>query len=189
MILATNNKNKIEEIKNIFLDNKIYSLKEKNIICDIQEDGKTFEENAKKKAIEIYKIAQEPTIADDSGLCIDALNGFPGIKTNRFLGNNSTDEEKNIELLKLMKDKSDRNCSFVCVMVYYDGKEYIIGKGELRGKIVEIPRGKNGFGFDEIFELDNGKTLAELTEKEKNTISARYLAIIDLKNKIKEIRR
>mgnify|MGYP002868775505 CR=1 FL=1 len=90
MILASNNKGKLEEIRKILDDYKIYSLKEKNIDVDVIEDQDTFFGNAKKKAMEIYDIAQEPTIADDSGLCIDCLNGFPGVMTHRFLGENAT---------------------------------------------------------------------------------------------------
>ena len=94
MILATNNKGKLKEIKEILNEYAIYSLSEKDISIDVEEDKDTFVENAMKKAFEIYEIAHEEVIADDSGLCITALNGFPGVMTHRFLGEDATDEER-----------------------------------------------------------------------------------------------
>ena len=179
MILATNNKGKLEEIRKILNDYKIYSLKDKNINIDVKEDKDTFLENAKKKAEEIYKIAKEETIADDSGLCINCLNGFPGVMTHRFLGENATDRMRNEYLIN-----EDRSAQVVCVLVYYDGEKKIVGEGILNGFISKECRGTNGFGFDEIFELPNGLTLAELTSDEKNNISARAMAAKDLKAKM-----
>lgn len=185
MILATNNKGKLMEIKKILKEYEIYSLKEKNIDIDVVEDENTFYGNALKKAKEIYEISGEPVIADDSGLCITALNDFPGVFTHRFLGDNATDEERNYDLIKRVNNVSDRSAKVVCNLVYYDGNDILVGEGILEGKIATEPRGQNGFGFDPIFELENGKTLAELTEEEKNMLSARYLAAVDLSNKIK----
>jgi len=184
MILATNNKGKLRENKEIFSDYEIYSLKEKGIFIEVDEDQLDFEGNAKKKAKEIYEIAKEEVIADDSGLCITALNDFPGVLTHRYIGENATDEERNTDLIKRLEDKEDRSAKIVCVMAYYDGKEFLIGKGILNGKITTTPRGENGFGFDPIFEINNGKTLAEIPLEEKNTLSARYFAALDLKQKI-----
>ena len=184
MIVASNNKGKIEEIKNILNDYDIYSLKEKNIIIDVEEDCDTFIGNAKKKAIEVYNIAKEEVISDDSGLCINCLNGFPGVMTHRFLGDNATDLERNECLINEVNKYDDRSAKVVCNIVYYDGENIVVGEGILEGKIVNTPRGKNGFGFDPIFELPNGKTLAELTQDEKNLISARRLALNDLKEKL-----
>ena len=99
MVVATNNKGKLKEIKKIFNDYEIYSLKDKNIICDIDEDGNTFLENAKKKAKYIYELIHEEVIADDSGLCINCLDGFPGVNTHRFLGDNATDLDRNEYLI------------------------------------------------------------------------------------------
>lgn len=104
MIVATNNKGKLEEIKSILEGYEIFSLKDKNIDIEIEEDQDSFLENAKKKAIEIYNITHEEVIADDSGLCINALDGFPGVKTHRFLGDNATDKEKNEYLINEVKD-------------------------------------------------------------------------------------
>lgn len=184
MILATNNKGKLQEIKEIFNDYEIYSLKEKNIDIDVEEDADSFYKNALKKAKAIYELTKEAVIADDSGLSINVLNGFPGVMTHRFLGENATDEERNNELIKRVGNSSDRSAQVVCVLVYYDGKKEIVGKGILEGTIASSPRGENGFGFDPIFELPNGKTLAELTPDEKNKLSARYLAAINLKEQL-----
>lgn len=187
MIAATNNLGKLKEIKEMFKEHRIYSLKEVGINIDVVEDGKTFLENAKKKAIEIYNIAQtsEEVIADDSGLCIKALKGFPGVKTHRFLGENATDKMRNEYLINQVNQYDDRSAQFICTLVYYDGVNFVVGEGILDGFISKECRGDNGFGFDEIFELPNGLTLAELSVEEKNSISARSLALKDLKRKLK----
>ena len=186
MIVATNNLDKLKEIREIFKEFKVYSLKEKGIDIDVLEDGKTFLENAKKKAIEVYKLAKsnEGVIADDSGLCIKALNGFPGVETHRFLGEAATDRERNEYLINEVNKYDDRSAQFICNLVYYDGTNVIVGEGVLDGFISNECRGENGFGFDEIFELSDGLTLAELSSEEKNSISARSLALNDLKKKL-----
>ena len=184
MILATNNRGKLKEIKEIFKEYEICSLKEKNIEVDVEENEDTFFGNAFKKAKEIYEITKEPVIADDSGLCITALNGFPGVLTHRFLGDNATDEDRNNDLIHRLNNMNDRSAKVICNLVYYDGERTLVGEGILCGKISKKIRGENGFGFDSIFELDDGRTLAELTSDEKNKISARYLAAIDLLDKL-----
>ena len=114
MIIATNNKGKIKEIKEIFNEYEIYSLNDKNINIDVVEDEDTFYGNALKKAKEIYKISKEEVIADDSGICINALNDFPGVLTHRFLGENATDEERDKELIRRVNNLSDRSAKVVC---------------------------------------------------------------------------
>lgn len=189
MILATNNKGKLKEIRKILSDYKIYSLKDKNIDIDVEEDKDSFLGNAEKKAIEIYEISHEETIADDSGLCINCLNGFPGVMTHRFLGEDATDRMRNEYLINEVNKYDDRSAQVICNLVYYDGINEIIGKGILNGFISKECRGSNGFGFDEIFEISNGYTLAELSDDEKNIISARYLALMDLKKKLKNAKK
>ena len=186
MILATNNKGKLEEIRKILTDYKIYSLKDKNINVDVEEDKDSFLGNAMKKAKEIYEISHEETIADDSGLCINCLDGFPGVMTHRFLGDDATDRMRNEYLINEVNKYEDRSAQVVCNLVYYDGEKEIVGEGILKGFISKECRGNNGFGFDEIFELPNGLTLAELSSDEKNSVSARALAINDLKKKLKK---
>ena len=186
MIAATNNLDKLKEIREILKKYRIYSLKEKGIDIDVLEDGNTFLENAKKKAIEVYKYSNsnEGVIADDSGLCIKALNGFPGVETHRFLGEDATDRERNEYLINEVNKYDDRSAQFICNLVYYDGTNVIVGEGVLDGFISNECRGENGFGFDEIFELSNGLTLAELSSEQKNNKSARSLALNDLKKKL-----
>lgn len=189
MILATNNKGKLAEIREILNEYNIKSLEEVNINIDVEEDQDSFYGNALKKAKEIYEIAKETTIADDSGLCIDYFNDWPGVYTARFLGENTTVDERNNHILEKMQNLKgeDRKAHIVCNLVYYDGKNVILGEGILYGKISNFRCGTNSFGFDDIFELDSGKILAELPKKEKNTLSARYLATLDLKEKIKKL--
>lgn len=185
IIIATNNEGKLKEIKEILKGYSIKSLKEIGCKIDVIEDCDSFEGNAKKKAKEISEFLNKPCLADDSGLCIDYLDGWPGIYTGRIIG-------KNKENLGLILEKLEgipaekRTARAVCYMAYYHNGEYIIRKGELVGKITFERRGENGFGFDELFELENGRTLAELSSEEKNKISARYLALIDLIEKIKK---
>lgn len=188
MIIATNNKGKLKEIKSIMNEYEIHSLDERNIDIDVIEDQDTFLENARKKALEVYEVAKEETIADDSGLCIEALDGFPGIMTHRFLGDLATDEMRNEYLINELNKYSNRSAQVVCNLVYYNGSDYVVGEGAINGSIAKECRGTNGFGFDEIFELPNGLTLAELDSEEKNKVSARSLAALDLKKKLKKLR-
>lgn len=115
---------------------------------------------------------------------VDALGGFPGVLTHRFLGEGANDEDRNAEIIRRIAGK-DRTARFICELVYYDGKNIISGHGELVGEIAKKPHGKNGFGFDSIFELEDGRTLAELTPVEKDNLSARRLAAIDLRQKLR----
>ena len=142
--------------------------------------------NAKKKAMVIFDLTHEETIADDSGLCIKALNDFPGVMTHRFLGDAATDEMRNEYLINEVNKYDDRSASVVCILVYYDGSDFVVGKGVLKGTIAKERRGNNGFGFDEIFELPNGLTLAQLTPEEKNEISAQSLAEKSLKKQLQK---
>lgn len=187
MIVATNNKGKIEEIKKILCDYEIYSLNDKGIDIDVVEDQDSFLGNATKKAMEVYNVLHEATLADDSGLCIDSLDGFPGVNTHRFLGEDASDEMRNEYLINEVNKYDNRSAEVICNIVYYDGENTIVGEGVLRGYISKQRRGSNGFGFDEIFELENGLTLAELSPEEKNKVSARALALSDLKNKLKKL--
>lgn len=187
IILATNNKGKISELKEILKDREVISLREARIDIEVEEDKDTFEGNALKKASEIAKITGKTCIADDSGLCIDILDGFPGVKTARFLGNDATQEERNNYILEKMQgiEKEKRKAKVITCIAMVDkfGKEntYI---GILEGYISTEKRGNNGFGFDEIFELENGYTLAELETEEKNKISSRNKALNMLKEEL-----
>ena len=187
MIFATNNEGKLRELKEIFGDKNIISLKEIGVNIDVVEDQNSFYGNARKKAIEVFNLVKVPVIADDSGLCINALNDFPGVMTHRFLGTNKTDKEINDALIKACSNLKDRSAKVVCCLVYYDGVNEVVETGEINGNITLEARGINGFGFDPIFELDDGKTLAELDSDTKNICSARYLAAKKLKKSLNKL--
>lgn len=187
MIFATNNEGKLRELKEIFGDKNIISLKEIGVNIDVVEDQNSFYGNARKKAIEVFNLVKVPVIADDSGLCINALNDFPGVMTNRFLGTNKTDKEINDALIKACSNLKDRSAKVVCCLVYYDGVNEVVETGEINGNITLEARGINGFGFDSIFELDDGRTLAELDSDTKNICSARYLAAKKLKKSLNKL--
>ncbi len=186
IVVATNNIGKLKEIREILKGYQLLSLKDVNCKVEIEEDKDTFEGNSLKKAQEISQLLQMPCIADDSGLCIETYNGWPGVHTARFLGENATAKERNTYILEKMKglSRDQRKASVKCCITYYENGNYIVGKGEIQGRIVETPRGNNGFGFDEIFELEDGRTYAELSTEEKNKISHRRLALQDLLTKL-----
>ena len=186
ILVATNNQGKLAEIKQILKEYELISLKDIGVSIEVEENQPTFEGNSKKKAKEISIKTNMPCIADDTGLCIETFEGWPGIYTDRFLGKDATQEQKNQAILDKMKnlEGNKRNAKFECVVTYYEKGKFIVGKGEVKGKIAKFPRGNNGFGLDPIFELENGKTYAELTEKEKNEISHRKKALENLKEKM-----
>lgn len=183
IIVATNNLGKIKEIKEILKDVTLLTMKEVGIMIEIEENELTFEKNALKKAKEIARLTQKTCIADDSGLMVDELDGFPGVKTKRFLEEEATDEERNNYLLEKLKGlpKQRRKAKVVTCIALANEQEEIVLKGEVQGWIATEKRGDNGFGFDEIVELENGKTLAELLPEEKNEISSRRLALEKLR--------
>ena len=183
LVAASNNNGKIKEIKEIFTDYDILSISEmekklgKKII--VTENQMTFSENAREKVNCLYQeIGDDYTcIGDDSGISIDALDGFPGVHTARWV--NADDHMKNLELLKRLENvpKNKRQCHYTTVIAI-KGKEIDkIFEYTLDGIISLNVRGNNGFGFDEIFELPNGKTLAEITMKEKLELSPRRKAL------------
>ncbi len=187
MIFATNNQNKIKELQNIFQNQKIQSLKDAHINIDIEETGKSFYENALIKAKTVYEITNIPTIADDSGLIFEELIDWPGIYTNRI--ENEAKEERltrNEYLLKKGKELHNKSIKAICNLVYYDGKQIISSEGVLEGTITEKEYPGNGFGFDSIFRLLDGRVLSALTLEEKNKISHRYQASLKLKEKLKK---
>ncbi len=188
ILIATKNKHKLEEIKDILKDLNIKVSSAYDYISndfDIEETGQTFEENAILKAKIISEKVKFPVLADDSGLEVEALNGRPGVYSARFAGENATDEENNKKLLEEMKNIPDdkRNASFVCVMAFaYKGNILQTFRGECKGKIGFEPKGSNGFGYDPLFELSDGKKMAELSSEEKNFISHRRRALEILKS-------
>lgn len=191
--VASNNKNKISEIRailsDIFADEiEIKSLSEIGFFGDIVENGKTFEENAEIKAraaAELGYIA----IADDSGLCVDALDGAPGVYSARFAGEPCDDAKNNEKLLDMMRDipNERRGASFVSVICCVTPSgEVVTARGECRGKILFERRGDGGFGYDPLFYCELGKTFAELSSEEKNKISHRARAMVNFAEAIKK---
>ena len=187
VVIATSNKGKVKEAQEILKDFKVIPMGEVGINVDVEEDGKTFRENAIKKAQAIAKVISQRCIADDSGIEIEYLNGFPGVITKRW--HSGTDRERNMALLEKLSGvpKEKRKIRFVTAIALSDGKATICKEGIVEGYVAEAPRGDNGFGFDEIFELENGKTLAELTQEEKNSISARKIALEQIKKEINNL--
>lgn len=181
LIIASNNKHKIYEIKKILGGkfDEILSLSEANIDHDTIEDGVTFMENALKKAREIAEISGCPTLADDSGICCDALDGAPGVYSARFAGTHGDDENNNRHLLAMLEDKADKSAHYTCAMAlcYPDGKE-ITAEGYMYGSITKDRRGERGFGYDPLFvPVGESRTVAEMTDEEKNAISHRGRAL------------
>lgn len=185
IIIASGNKGKIKEAQEILKEFKVISIKKLGIDVDVEEDKETFEENAIKKAETIAKeLNGKMCIADDSGIEIEYLDGFPGVRTKRW--HQGSDRERNLAILEKMQgvEKENRKINFVTAIALSDGKKTICKKGIISGYVSECIRGDNGFGFDEIFELENGKTLAELSNEEKNEISARRIAIEEIRKEL-----
>ena len=178
VILASNNKNKLKEIQEKLekFDIKVVSQKEAGFDIEVDETGTTFEENAILKAETIYKMCNKPVIAEDCGLEVDFLDGKPGVYSHRFAGENATDEDRVNKILDLMKDVEDekRTARFRGVICYIDenGEKHLF-EGIAKGSIAREPKGYDGFGYDPIFICELGRTFAEISSEEKNSISHR----------------
>ena len=185
LVIATANKHKLTEIQNIFKDSAKEILPMPSDIGEIIEDGNSFIENSLIKAKAVYNHTKLPSLADDSGICINALNGEPGIYSARYGGENLGYKEKMQLILDKLKNQNDRTAYFitsaVCVL---DDNYYIALEGRVDGVIIESPKGFDGFGYDPIFK-PNGYdiTYAEMTLEQKNSMSHRAIAM----NKMKEI--
>ena len=193
MIAASSNAHKIKEIQSIMskFGVKVVSRKEAGVPeFEIEEDGETFEENSLKKAEAIMKATGKLTVADDSGLMVDYLGGAPGVYSARFAGEECDDEKNNEKLLKHLEGlpAEDRKAKFVSVitLMFPDGNT-IVARGECPGRIIETPTGENGFGYDPLFVPDGlSKTFAQLSDKEKNSISHRDRALEKLEEILTE---
>ena len=188
IILASNNKDKVKEVKEILKGYGIISMKEAGIDVDIEENGTTFEENALIKARAIMKLTGQITMADDSGLEIDYLNKAPGVYSARFMGHDTSYDIKNKALIQKLEGVkgSDRSRRFVCAIAvcFPDGRE-IVKRGTMEGLIAEEIKGDNGFGYDPIVYLpEYGKTSGELAPEEKNKISHRGKALALIKEEL-----
>ncbi len=196
LIIASGNAGKLREIRAILGEkfDEIVSMKEAGIDHETVEDGNTFMENAYKKAYEIAQISGCAALADDSGICVEALGGEPGIYSARYCGRHGDDEANNRLLIKNLQGVENRRAYYACAvaLVYPDtvknGKREgnaLFAEGYLEGKIIDEPRGNGGFGYDPYFFLEEyGKTAAEITAEEKNKISHRAKALEALLKKL-----
>ncbi|MBQ6333319.1 MAG: XTP/dITP diphosphatase [Clostridia bacterium] len=186
LLLATNNAHKAQEIREILSGSfsDIMTMREAGIELEVEENGTTFRENALKKAVETLAFAGDrfdAVLADDSGLCVDALDGAPGVYSARFSGEGHNDAANNAKLIALLKDvpENKRTARFCCcVALARTGMDPIAVQGEVEGTILYAARGENGFGYDPFFYYTPfGKSFAELSAEEKNAVSHRRRAL------------
>ena len=193
LVFATGNQGKMREIRDIMSDSgyEIVSMKEAGVDPEIEEDGKTFEENAMIKARAVSKLLPDDLVlADDSGLEVDALGGEPGIYSARYLGHDTPYSVKNADIIRRLEGKegAERSARFVCAIaaVFPDGKEKCV-RATIEGQIGFEEKGEHGFGFDPIFYVPElGCTTAEIPESEKNKISHRGKALKLMKEELKK---
>ncbi len=189
-LIASNNPHKVEELNRILNPLGIGAVTPKEYGVDlgnVEETGKTFRENAEIKARSAFKLTGIPSIADDSGLMVDALDGRPGVYSARYAGENASDKDRYSKILSEMKDvpqdkRTARFVSSICCII--DENTIIRVEGYAEGKIGYKPKGNDGFGYDPIFITDSGKTFAELSPKEKDNISHRGNALRMLRKEL-----
>lgn len=180
LIVASNNKGKIAEIKALLSPwFFVSSLADEKIIIDVQETGSTFEENALIKAKAIYELTGVPSLSDDSGLIVDSLGGAPGVYSARYAGKQHDDEDNNSLLLKNLKGITDRKARFKSAVVLYKSpQEILTATGVTEGEILEKKDGSDGFGYDPLFySYDLGKSFGRASMEEKNSVSHRARAL------------
>lgn len=215
LVIASKNKGKIEEIKTMLGGfYNVISMVDAGADLDVEETGTTFEQNALLKAEAVYRLTGLPSLADDSGIAVDALGGRPGIYSARFAamaegataggagdlaceksGNQSgqtenADKANNRKLLKEMEGVTNRKAKFVCAIVLFSGEnKYITGYGETEGELLHAESGGGGFGYDPLFySCDLKKSFGDASQKEKNEVSHRYRALKDLFDKLNKTR-
>lgn len=204
IVIATRNPGKAREFAHAFaaLEVAVKSLLDYPSIPDIPEDGSTFADNARIKAKTASELLGVPALADDSGLCVDALDGAPGVYSARYAGKGASDADNNAKLLAELTGRGAETLGtlpdgtrllsrgrFVCVLALYDPERgaFIEAEGEVAGFIADRPRGSGGFGYDPLFWLPElGRSMAELTQEEKRAISHRGKALEALLNRLRE---
>lgn len=191
LVIATRNKGKTKEIKDLFKDFPvdIKDLDDFGPIPHLEEDGDTFDENAYKKASFAARILGMPALADDSGLMVEALKGAPGVHSARYAGENATDEQRYLKLLSEMEGRTNRKAAFECVIsIAVPTGPALTYEARCEGLIAEVPAGSNGFGYDPVFYYPPyKKTFAELTRQEKNRVSHRGKALAELKDEFDKV--
>ena len=191
VVIATRNKGKIAEIGDLLkgFPIKIKSLDDFGPIPEVEEDGKTFDENAYKKASFAARVLGLPALADDSGLLVEALEGAPGVHSARYAGENATEEQKCVKLLNEMEGKIDRKAAFECVIsIAIPTGPALTYEARCEGLITEQPAGSNGFGYDPVFFYPPlKKTFAQLTREEKSRVSHRGKALREIRDEFDKI--
>ena len=192
IVAATNNSGKAREFAEILKDAgiSVLTMKDVGIGIEIDETGKNFAENAMIKAKAVSKLCDLPVLADDSGLCVNCLDGAPGLYSARFAGENATDKELRKKLLSEMEGMTDRSAFFISsVVLLFKNGQAITAEGKVFGTILSEEKGTGGFGYDALFYCDEiGKTFAEATPLEKDAVSHRGRALKALCEKIKEVK-
>jgi len=191
IVLATRNDGKISEFKILLKDFgvEIKSLKDFGPIPTVEEDGQTFEDNAVKKAQFTARVLGFPALADDSGLVVKALNGLPGVHSARYAGEDATDEENNLKLLKAMEDVENREAFFMCVLtIAVPRGPALIYEGTCEGVITESLSGNQGFGYDPLFFYQPlNKTFGQMSIEEKNQVSHRGKAMAEFRDEFGKV--
>ena len=194
LVIASGNAGKLREIGRILAPYGIEAVPQSAFnVPDCPEPHVTFVENCLAKARHASRVSGLPALADDSGLCVDALGGAPGVQSARYAGEPKSDARNNARLIADLQDVAVRNAHYTCVMVYVrhpDDPEPVIAEGHWHGEIIDAPRGERGFGYDPYFLVPQfGQTGAELDEDTKNSVSHRGQALRDLVSKLKALGR
>lgn len=188
MVLASKNTHKLMEMKAILgqLGVEVVLESDVGVDVDVEETGETFEENAALKARAVMEASGLPAIADDSGLCVAALGGGPGVYSARYGGEGLTDADRYQLVLDGLRGELDRSAKFVsCICCAFPGVDTITARGECPGVITYAPRGEDGFGYDPVFFLpEYKKTFAQMTAEEKNAVSHRGRALAKFKTEL-----
>lgn len=190
LVIATGNAGKLKEMKEMLGDLfDVIGLKEAGATATAEENGSTFAENALIKAEDIFKQTGENVLADDSGLCVEALDGAPGIFSARYAGENATQAQKNALLLKNLQGAENRKAKFVCsVALILKNGRVIQAEGETEGEILQSENGNGGFGYDPLFfSYDLKKSFGNCTDDEKNSVSHRSRALQNLLEKLRAL--
>ena len=194
LVIASGNAGKLREIARILAPLEIEAVPQSEFnVPDCPEPHVTFVENCLAKARHASAHSGLPALADDSGICVEALGGAPGVYSARYAGEPKSDDRNNEKLVAALQDEPNRSAHYTCVMVYVrhpDDPEPVIAEGRWYGEIIDTPRGRNGFGYDPYFLVPEfGKTGAELDEDTKNAVSHRGQALRDLVDKLKHLKR
>ncbi|MFC1824990.1 XTP/dITP diphosphatase [Thermodesulfobacteriota bacterium] len=191
LVLATRNRGKVKEFEELLINFEIEvkSLNDFGPLPPVVEDGKTFDENAYKKAYLTAKVLGLPALADDSGLVVEALGNIPGVHSARYAGEGATDEENNLKLLAAMEGVADRKAKFVCmIIIAVPSGPGLTYEGVCEGEVTHEMKGSNGFGYDPIFYYPPlSKTFAQISLEEKNRVSHRGKAMAELRGEFDKV--